>query len=105
MVPPEPRLIYSPTKQLDVWFGGEIVGGSFRTDDHQDIRPIKLSGAQVDYEDYRAGVGLKYSPTNAVSVDLGAGCSIERGFKFHRAGENYRTDPAPYLKLEIKAKF
>ncbi len=105
MVPPEPRLIYSPTKQLDIWFGGEIAGGSFRTDDHQDIRPIKLSGAQVDYEDYRAGIGVKYRPTNGFTVDLGAGCSIERGFKFHRAGENYRTDPAPYLKLEFKAKF
>jgi len=105
MVPPEPRLIYSPTKNLDVWLGGEIAGGSFRTDDDPSIRPTKLSGAQVDYEDYRAGVGLNYSPCKAITVDLGAGCSIERGFKFHRAGENYRTDPAPYLKLEFKAKF
>lgn len=105
LVPPEPRLIYSATKDLDVWFGGEIAGGSFRTDDDPGIRPTKLSGAQVDYEDYRVGVGLNYSPSHAISVDLGAGCSIERGFKFHRAGENYRTDPAPYLKLEFKAKF
>ena len=60
-VPPEPRLIYSPTKNLDVWLGGEIAGGSFRTDRDNDIRPTKLNGAQVDYEDYRAGVGLKYS--------------------------------------------
>ena len=104
-VPPEPRLIYSPTKNLDVWIGGEIAGGSFRTDRDSGIRPTKLNGAQVDYEDYRAGVGLKYSPNNAVTVDLGGGYSIERGFKFHRAGENFRTDPAPYLKLEFKAKF
>lgn len=105
MVPPEPRLIYSPTKNLDVWVGGEIAGGSFRTDSDSSIRPTKLNGAQVDYEDYRAGVGLIYSPTDRVSVDFGGGCSIERGFKFHRAGENYRTDPAPYLKFEFKAKF
>ncbi len=105
-VPPEPRLIYSPTKNFDLWAGGEIAGGSFRTDRNDSIRPTKLNGAQVDYEDYRAGVGLTYSSTNdALSVDLGGGCSIERGFKFHRAGENFRTDPAPYLKLEFKAKF
>jgi hypothetical protein len=105
-VPPEPRLIYSPTKNLDLWAGGEIAGGSFRTDRDDSIRPTKLNGAQVDYEDYRAGVGLTYSSSDdALSVDLGGGCSIERGFKFHRAGENFRTDPAPYLKLEFKAKF
>ncbi len=104
-VPPEPRLIYSPTKNLDVWVGGEIAGGSFRTDRDSTIRPTKLNGAQVDYEDYRAGVGLIYSPGNRVTLNFGGGYSIERGFKFHRAGENYRTDPAPYLKLEFKAKF
>jgi hypothetical protein len=104
-VPPEPRLIYSPTKNLDVWFGGEIAGGSFRTDNDPSIRPTKLSGAQVDYEDYRAGVGLVYSPNDNIDIDLGGGCSIERGFKFHRAGENFRSDPAPYIKLEFRAKF
>ena len=104
-VPPAPRLFYSPTKNLDLWIGGEIVGGAFRTDDDPTIRPKKLSGAQVDYEDYRAGIGLKYCPTDAITVDLGGGCSIERGFKFHRAGENFRTDPAPYVKFEFKAKF
>lgn len=105
MVPPTPRLIYSPTKKLEFWLGGEIVGGAFRTDDDPTIRPKKLSGAQVDYEDYRAGVGLLYSPSDNITVDLGGGCSIERGFKFHRAGENYRSDPAPYLKFEFRAKF
>ena len=104
-VPPEPRLIYSPTKNLDLWVGGELVGGSFRTDRDNTIRPTKLNGAQVDYEDYRAGVGLVYSPCKNVKLDFGGGCSIERGFKFHRAGENFRSDPAPYLKFEFKAKF
>lgn len=102
---PSPRIIYAPNDKLDVWLGGEVVGGSFRTDSHDDLPQRKLSNAQVDYEDYRAGVGFAYSPCDAISVGFGAGYSIERGFKFHRAGENYRTDPAPYVKLEIKAAF
>jgi hypothetical protein len=104
-VPPAPRLIYSPTDNLDLWVGGELVGGSFRTDGDNTIVPRKLSGAQVDYTDYRAGLGLVYSPSDMISLDLGGGCSVQRGFKFHRAGENFRTDPAPYLKFEFKAKF
>src|SRR5689334_8144124 len=57
---PEPKLIYSPTKKLDLWLGGELVGGSFRTDHNEGIQPAKLRGAQVDFTDYRAGVGLTY---------------------------------------------
>jgi hypothetical protein len=104
-VPPSPRLIYSPTDKLELWVGGEIAGGAFRTDKDDSIRPTKLSGAQVDYEDYRAGLGLIYSPWDGVTLDFGGGYAIERGFKFHRAGENFRTDPAPYIKFEFKAKF
>ena len=58
---PEPKLIYSPAKKLDLWIGGELVGGSFRTDRNDEIQPAhKLSGTQVDFADYRVGVGLTY---------------------------------------------
>ncbi|MDQ2824063.1 MAG: hypothetical protein M3R29_01260 [Verrucomicrobiota bacterium] len=106
---PEPRVIYSVSRQLDLWLGGELVGGSFRTDHHNEFLNIphvaKLSGTQVDYSDYRAGAGLTYSLVDQIDLDLGAGYSIQRSFNFHRAGEYYRTDPAPYVRFEIKAKF
>jgi hypothetical protein len=104
-IPPEPRIVYAPNDKLNIWVGGEIAGGSFRTDNEDTIVPAKLSGAVVDYIDYRAGVGLIYAPNNQFSVDLGAGCSIERSYNFKRADEFYRTDPAPYVWLEVKAKF
>lgn len=102
---PEPRVIYSPSDKLDLWVGGEFSGGSFRTDRHDEIVPQKLSNAQVDYSDYRAGVGLIYSPSEAISLDLGGGCSIQRSFDFHRAGQEYKTDPAPYVRIEFKARW
>lgn len=102
---PDPRIIYTPMKNLELWVGGELVGGSFRTDHDDDILPRKLSGTQVDYSDYRVGGGLTYTPTEAISVDLGAGYSLQRSFDFNRAGEDYRTDPAPYFRLAVKAKF
>ncbi len=102
---PEPKLIYSPTKKLDLWIGGELVGGSFRTDHNNEIQPHKLSGTQVDFTDYRAGVGLTYDISNQVSVDIGAGYSIEREFHFARAGETYRTDPSPYVRVQLSAAF
>ncbi len=102
---PEPKLIYSPTKNLNLWVGGELVGGSFRTDRNDNIRPSKLNGTQVDFADYRAGIGVTYSMSDRFSVDVGAGCSIERQFDFARAGEVYRTDPSPYVRLQLKASF
>ena len=102
---PDPRVVYSPTKTLDLWIGGELNGGSFRTDEDKDIRPSKLSRAAVDYSDYRAGFGVTYSPSDTFTLDLGAGYSLQRSFDFERAGEKYSADPAPYFRLAIKAKF
>jgi len=102
---PEPRVIYSPNDKWDFWAGGELIGGSFRTDRNNAIVPAKLNGAEVDYTEYRIGGGLIYSPCNNVSIDLGGGYAIEREFDFHRADIKYKADGAPYLRVEFKAKF
>jgi hypothetical protein len=102
---PEPRVIYSPNDKWDFWAGGELTGGSFRTDRNNSIFPTKLNGAEVDYSEYRVGGGLIYSPCNNVSLDLGGGYSIRREFDFHRAGIRYKADGVPYLRIEFKAKF
>ena len=108
-VPTSPRLVYSLGKTVDVYVGGAFTGGSYRTDHHDEYRGIphveKLSGTQIDFSDYRAGGGIVWSPTDHIDVDLSAGCSIQRAFLYHRAGENFRTDPSPYLHLEVKASF
>ncbi len=108
LIPPSPRVIYSISKQFEVYLGGELAGGSFRTDHHDGyVGPhvAKLSGTQVDFNDYRAGGGFTYILTKQVSIDGNAGCSIERAFLYHRAGENYRTDPSPYVQVALKAAF
>lgn len=106
-VPPEPKIIYSPNKKLNLWVGGEFTGGSFRTDNKpKDFEfNSRLSGAELDYIDYRAGAGLAYAPSQNVSVDLSAGYSLQRQFDFERADQTYRSDPAPYLRFGIHARF
>ena len=104
-VMPDPKLIYSATDKLDLYLGGQFVGGAFRTDRNDSIRPKKLNGTQVDFSDYRAGLGLNYDLTKHCSLDFSAGYSIQRHFAFHRAGENYRTDPSPYVSLQLKSSF
>jgi hypothetical protein len=102
---PEPRIIYSPNDKISFWAGGELAGGSFRTDRNAAIVPARLNGAQVDYAEYRVGGGFIYCPTDNVSINLGGGYVIERQFDFHRADIKYKTDGAPYLRVELKTKF
>ena len=100
---PEPRVVYSPNKRLDLWAGGQLVGGSFRTDTTGTRRP--LDGAQVDYSEYRAGVGLDYKITNNFTVDLGGGYALKRQFDFHRADQKFDAESAPYVRAQLSAKF
>jgi hypothetical protein len=100
---PEPRLIYKASDKLELWAGGELAGGGYKTDD-RNVKPDKLSGAVVTYSDVRAGAGLTYK-MKPFTVDLGAGYSIQREFDYDRAGERFRTDPSPYVKLALKAEF
>jgi hypothetical protein len=102
---PEPRVIYTASDKISFWGGGELVGGSFRTDRNDAIVPAKLNGAEVDYSEYRVGGGFIYSPCDNVSVDLGGGYSIRREFDYHRADIKYKADGAPYLRIEVKANF
>jgi hypothetical protein len=105
LVPPEPRITYSPTKKFSVFVGGEILGGSYRTDRNDNIVPHKLDGAQIDYTDYRAGGGIIYSPFKAVMIDIAGGYSFERSIDYNRAGEEFKADPAPYVRVSVKGEF
>ncbi len=102
---PEPQLVYSVTNNLNIWIGGEFAGASYRTDRNESIRPTKLSGAQVNFSDYRAGAGLTYTVSKSLLLEAGAGYSLQRQFDFARAGETYRTDPSPYLRVQLSAAF
>ena len=104
-VVPEPRITYSFNRNLDVFVGGQLVGGSFRTDRDDNISPHKLSNAQVDYSEYRAGLGIDFHPRKELSITLGGGYAFERRINFDRAGEEWKADGAPYVRAAFRAEF
>jgi len=105
LVPPDPRISYSPNKKLDLYVGGQLVGGSFRTDRDDNIFPQKLSNAQVDYTEYRAGVGIDVRCSDSIAIGVSGGYAIQRRFNFERADEDFKADPAPYVRVALKADF
>ncbi|MDQ6654671.1 MAG: DUF6268 family outer membrane beta-barrel protein [Verrucomicrobiota bacterium] len=105
LVPPEPRVTYSPNKKLDLYAAAELVGASFRTDRDANILPRKLSNAQVDYTEYRAGVGLQYHCGPRTSFSVSGGYAFQRRFNFDRANVDFTADPAPYVRAAFRAEF
>ena len=105
-VPPQPRLIYTASKELSFWVEGEVTGGAFRTDDHDFERKENLNHAVVTYSEWRVGAGITWKPCANALLDIGAGYAFNREFDFHRAEERFETDGgAPFVKVEFRASF
>lgn len=106
---PEPRLTYKVTEKLHFYVGGELAGGGFKTDRRfvqggQREGRGDVSGTTVTYTDVRAGGGITWEG-KPFTVELGGGASLQRQFDYSRADESFETDPAPYVKLTVKAEF
>ena len=108
-IPPEPRLIYTVSKQLDFFAGGELLGESYKRAADPGARPQdrRFSSAVLDYTEYRAGAGLTYSPVKQVDIDVSGGWDLERDFDYYRgdATKEFITHGAPYAKVSVSANF
>ena len=107
-VPPEPRLIYSVSDQLDFFVGGELIGGAYKRDRTDYARPgqRRFSGGTIDYSEERFGAGLTYSPIKQVDIDFSGGWDFGRDFDYYRGpAKRFVTDGAPYAKVKISAEF
>jgi len=101
---PRPALVYEPNDQWQFRVAGELLFDSFRTDDV--VTPeFELHHAVVQYSEIRFGFEAKYTLLNKIRAFAGAGATVRRKFEFFRADESATTDPAPYVKLGLEAKF
>ncbi len=101
---PEPKLTYQPCDKLELWVGGELIGGSYKVD-HRTTTPSELSGAVVTYYETRAGIGAKWLVCAKTSIEIAGGYALERSFDFHRAEKKYDLEGAPYVKLTVRTEF
>src|SRR5436309_1574322 len=103
---PKPALVYQPNDDWQFRLLGELYFESFRTDDV--ITPekkLQLHNAVVQYSEDRAGVQAKYSGFKPFEITVGGGVTVRRDFDFFRAEASAKTNPAPFVKFEIAAKF
>src|SRR2546430_2057623 len=68
-------------------------------------RKLQVHNAVVQYSEDKAGVQVTYSGLKPFDITLGGGVTVRRDFDFFRAEASAKTDPAPFVKFEVKAKF
>jgi hypothetical protein len=101
---PQSKLVYSPDDHWEYVLGAEIAGDGFRMDRNPDL-PEKLRGAAVLYSEYRAGLGVNYTPKRGQTVGLDAGYVFERSLDYFRDRLNLRSSGAAYVRLQGSLEF
>jgi Domain of unknown function (DUF6268) len=103
---PKPALVYKPNGDWDIRAIGELNFIGARTDDVVTTeRKLQVHDALVQYSEYRAGLQVRYTGLKPFSIVLGAGATIRRNFDFFRVEQSKKTDPAPYVRVAVEAKF
>ena len=103
---PKPALVYNPNEDWEFRIAGNLYYQSYRTDDvYTPARKLRVGDPWVQYSEDRAGVQVTYSHFKPLDITLDAGCTIRRDFDFFRAEAAVKTDPAPYIRLAVEAKF
>src|SRR5881628_343515 len=103
---PKPALVYNPSDDWEFRIFGDLFYESFRTDDViTPARKLQVHNAVVQYSEDRAGLQATYSHFKPLDITLDVGCTFRRDFDFFRAEARVKTDPAPYVRLALEAKF
>jgi hypothetical protein len=103
---PKPALVYNPNDDWEFRIAGNLYYASFRTDNvYTPAQKLVVHDPVVQYSEDRAGFQATYSHFKPIDITLDVGCTIRREFDFFRAEASVKTDPAPYVRLAVEAKF
>jgi hypothetical protein len=103
---PKPALVYNPNDDWEFRIAGNLYYESFRTDNvYTPARKLVVHDPVVQYSEDRAGLQATYSHFKPFDLTLDIGCTFRRDFDFFRAEAAVKTDPAPYVRFAVEAKF
>lgn len=103
---PKPALVYNPNDDWEFRLAGNLYYASFRADDvNSPARKLRVGDPWIQYSEDRAGIQATYSHFKPLDITLDVGCTVRREFDFFRVPFSIKTDPAPYVRLAIEAKF
>lgn len=104
---PKPRIEYSPTEQWTLFVGGEAKGGTFTVSRDFGTRNgvPALDNDPVEYVEFRAGGGVAYKLSPALTAEIQGGYVPYRKWEYNRSGESIKADGAPYVQFSVTGRF
>lgn len=105
---PTPRLEYAATHNVTLFAGGDIKANSFRVDDRFGIRngDRSLNNAWLSYEELRAGAGVEWKLSSALTLKLEGGYVPYRNFDYFRTEVRYHNEHGgPYGAVVLQGNF
>lgn len=107
LVPPEPRIIYSLEKDLQIYVGFDIKGMNARVNDSFGSARGRndLNSAVLNLTEIRTGAGATYKVLDSVALNLEGGYMIYRRYDFYRANFDLKSEPAPYVQMSVTGTF
>ena len=103
---PKPALVYNPSDDWEFRIAGNLFYESFRTDNvYTTARKLREHDPIVQYSEKRVGFQATYSHFKPFDLTLDVGCTIQRDFDFFRVPASVKSDPAPYVRFAVEAKF
>ena len=107
LAPPEPRVIYSIEKDLQVFVGLDVKGMNVRVGNSFGSvrgRP-DLNNALLNLTEIRVGAGAAYQVMDSIALTLEGGYMVYRRYDFYRANFHLTSEPAPYVQLSVNGSF
>jgi len=104
---PRTEAVYTVRKGIELFGGGSLQGGGFAIDDPrlQSAGTISLRDTYVDYQEIRAGAGVRWALTETVSLEIEGGWVVDRRFDYYERGLEVKTDGASFWHVELSTRF
>ena len=106
---PAPRLEYEINRNVMVYAGAELRGGTYRVDDDfvgDPREPDNLNNTVLSYSEVRTGGGLNWKIGDTCKLTVEGGYVPRREFDYHRADFRWKSDGgAPYGAISFRASF
>jgi hypothetical protein len=106
---PAPRLEYELNRNLMIYAGAELRGGTYRVDNDfvgDPSEPGNLNNAVLSYSEIRTGAGLTWNIGDTCKLSVEGGYVPRREFDYHRADFRWKSDGgAPYGAVSFRASF
>jgi hypothetical protein len=102
---PRPQIEFTLDEQWTAFAGASFAGGSFRVaeDFGQGVGRPELGDTVVDFQEVRAGVGVRFTVLDKLALELAGGWMIDRRFHFHERDLLANGDGAPYVQFSLGA--